>query len=371
MQHDYMKKSDKKTVAVGMSGGVDSTVAALFLKAAGYNVIGLTMKIWDGSIKCESTKSGCYGPGEAEDIAYAKRAAEILGIEHHVIDLCDEYKKTVIEYFRNEYKEGKTPNPCIVCNARIKFGELLEKAASSDIHYDFFATGHYARISYDPAEKRYVLKRGADSAKDQSYFLYRLSQEQLKKVIFPLGDYRKDEIRAIAGESGFGEYTSKHESQDFLEWDNYDTLLEDRCQPGNILDENGKIIGRHAGVTRYTVGQRKMLNLAGMKEPFYVLNIDAAKNEIVAGPKRLLLKAALIAEDFNWIIPFSFIRDKKIQAQIRYRSKPSACRIYPEDQDRKIRVEFEAPQEAITPGQSVVLYFGDIVIGGGVIRNAV
>lgn len=353
-----------------MSGGVDSTVAALLLKRKGYKVIGLTMKIWDDSIKCESTKSGCYGPGEAQDIADAKQAAGRLGIEHYVIDLRGEYQKTVIEYFRQEYRQGKTPNPCVQCNARIKFGGLLEKAASGDIRYDLFATGHYARIAYDPVEKRYLLKRGVDSTKDQSYFLYRLSREQLEKVIFPLGDYRKDEIRTVARESGFEEYIAKRESQDFLEWDNYDTLLEDHCQPGDILDENGKMIGRHAGVTRYTIGQRKMLNLSGMKEPFYVLRIDAAKNEIVAGPKSLLLKAVLIAEDLHWIIPFSSIRNKKIHAQIRYRSKPSECKIYPEDQDRRIRVEFETPQEAITPGQSVVLYSGDIVIGGGIIRNA-
>jgi len=360
----------KKTVALGMSGGVDSTVAALILKRKGYNVIGLTMKIWDDSIKCESTKSGCYGPGEINDIAYAEQAAKKLGIEHHVIDLRSEYHKTVIEYFRHEYTQGRTPNPCVQCNTKIKFGGLLDKASSCGIYYDLFATGHYARIVYDPVAERYLLKRGIDSKKDQSYFLYRLNQKQLKMVLFPLGDYRKEEIRDMAKASGFAEYNEKRESQDFLEWDNYGTLLGNDCQPGNILDEKGNIIGRHAGVTRYTIGQRKMLNLAGMKEPFYVLRIDAVNNEIVAGPKRLLLCRSLIAENLHWVIPFDAILDKTIHAQIRYRSKPSRCKIYPGEQFGKIRVDFETPQEAITPGQSVVFYHGDIVVGGGIIKSA-
>jgi len=365
-----MSKTHKTTIAVGMSGGVDSTIAALMLKNQGYHVIGLTMKIWDDSIKCASTKSGCYGPGEAHDIADAERAAEKLGIEHHVIDLRDEYRKTVIDYFRQEYSQGRTPNPCVQCNTKIKFGILLEKAASCGLHYDLFATGHYSRIIYEPDKEKCLLKRGIDSKKDQSYFLYRLNQKQLKSVLFPLGDYYKEEIRVMAEASGFAELIEKRESQDFLEWDNYDTLLGKDSQPGNILDENGNIIGKHAGVTRYTVGQRKMLNLAGMKEPFYVLHIDAVNNEIVAGPKRLLLKDSLIAEDLHWITSLSSILDKKIHAQIRYRSKPSECKIYPEGQNDGIRIKFTKPQEAITPGQSIVFYDGDIVAGGGIIRNA-
>lgn len=351
-----------------MSGGVDSTMAALLLQKQGFTVVGLTMKIWDDSVQRATTKSGCYGPDQAYSIADAQATAVQLGIEHHVIDLSDEFRETVIEYFRREYGNGKTPNPCVICNARIKFGILLEKAATSGIVFDLFATGHYARIVYDPAGPRYLLKRGVDSAKDQSYFLYRLSQEQLGKIMFPLGDYRKDEIRTIARETGFEEYLEKPESQDFLEWDDYGVLLKNRGQPGNIVDTEGKIIGRHAGIGRYTVGQRRMLNLAGMKEPFYVLRIDAERNEIIAGPKSSLLHTALIAEDLHWVVPVQDLRGETLRAQIRYRSMPSECTVHPAE-DETIKVEFVKPQEAIAPGQSIVFYAGDTVAGGGIIKS--
>lgn len=364
-------RAEKKIVAVGLSGGIDSTMAALLLLKQGFNVTGLTMKIWDDSLQRETTKSGCYGPNEVHGIADAGKAAARLGIEHHVIDLCNEYRGTVIEYFRKEYAGGRTPNPCVMCNTRIKFGALLEKAASSGIAFDLFATGHYARTVYDPDQRRYLLKRGIDASKDQSYFLYRLSREQLGKIALPLGEYRKDEVRAMALEEGFGEYAMKPESQDFLEWDDYSVLLNDRGRPGNIVDAEGKMIGRHAGAGRYTVGQRRMLNLAGMKEPFYVLRIDAEKNEIVAGPKRLLLHAGLIAGDLHWIIPFRELQGEKLHAQIRYRSKPAECIVRLLSGEEAVKVKFVKPQEAITPGQSIVFYVGDMVAGGGIIQKAV
>jgi tRNA-uridine 2-sulfurtransferase len=355
-------------VAVGMSGGVDSTVAVLLLKRQGYDVVGLTMKIWDDSLQCAGAKSGCYGPGEAQDIADAKEGAERLGIEHHVIDLRGEYRETVIDYFRKEYVHGRTPNPCVMCNARIKFGSLLEKATLSGIQFDLFATGHYARIDFDPVESLYLLKRGIDENKDQSYFLYRLSQEQLGKTLFPLGHYRKAEIKALARESGFDEYLEKPESQDFFEWDDYGILLGDSGASGNIRDVGGNIIGTHRGIMLYTIGQRKMLNLPGMKEPFYVLRIDAERNEIVAGPKRYLFNNVAIVEDMRWIVPFQAIRAAKLHAQIRYRSKPAECTLLPTE-GQTARVEFAFPQEAVTPGQSIVFYDGDIVLGGGIIKG--
>jgi tRNA-specific 2-thiouridylase len=364
-----MIEREKKVVAVGMSGGVDSTMAALMLKQEGFKVIGLTMSLWDDSLKVKTSKSGCYGPNEVEDIDSARRAAQKLDIRHYVIDLRKPYQELVIENFRAEYLKGKTPNPCVICNAKIKFGTLLEKALSSGIDFDLFATGHYARVEYDPLNKRYSLKRGMDETKDQSYFLYRLSQDQLSRILFPLGLYRKNDIKALAEEAGFSEMLNRPESQDFFECDDYGPLLKTPDNQGKILDLNRKVIGEHRGIAHYTVGQRKMLNLSGLKEPFYVLAIDAGRNEITAGPKKDLLQDQLIAEQLHWVVPFPSIPKRKLQAQIRYRSKPAECLLFP-GEDQTIKVEFASPQEAITPGQSIVFFDDDTVLGGGIIRSA-
>jgi tRNA-specific 2-thiouridylase len=363
-----MKNRAKTVVAVGMSGGVDSTVAALLLQRQGFTVVGLTMSIWDDSIQCESTRSGCFGPNERQEIDAAKRAAERLGIDHHVVDLRKAYRETVIGYFREEYGRGRTPNPCVVCNAGIKFGSLLDEALSGGIGFDMFATGHYARVEHDLISGRYVLKRGIDVSKDQSYFLYRLSQEQLGRVLFPLGAYRKAQVRTLAREAGFEECLEKPESQDFLEWDDYGSLLGSPGEKGIIRDVGGGAIGTHRGIAFYTVGQRKMLNLAGMKEPFYVLGIDADRNEIVAGPKRYLMKKSLIAGDLNWIVPRDRDGPALFSAQIRYRGRAGLCTVDPLP-NGAVRVEFEEAQEAVTPGQSIVFYDGDVVAGGGIIQS--
>jgi len=363
-------ETGNKIVAIGMSGGVDSTVAAMLLKRQGFIVVGLTMQIWDNSFPCTATKSGCYGPNEVNNIEDAKRAAARLGIDHHVIDLRNEYRDVVIEYFRQEYAGGRTPNPCIMCNTRIKFSALLEKAQASGISFDLFATGHYARVSFDTLSGRYLLKRGIDTSKDQSYFLYRLTQRQLASVLFPLGGLKKEEVRVMAKEAGFEECLMRQESQDFLEWDDYGILLDGGGKPGNIVDEEGNVIGRHKGIGRYTVGQRRLLNLAGMKEPYYVLRIDTKRNEIVAGPKRSLIHWTLIAEDLHWLIPFNELKYKKLSAQIRYRSMSTQCEVAMME-DETVKVIFVNPQEAITPGQSVVFYEDDIVVGGGIIKGVV
>ena len=352
-----------------MSGGIDSTITAYLLREEGYDVTGLTMKIWDGSIACESVRSGCYGPGEASDIDAAKRAAARLGIDHFVIDASREYKESVLEYFSTEYTQGRTPNPCVVCNARIKFGSLIEKARSGGIPFDLFATGHYARIRRDEASGRYILMRGIDGSKDQSYFLHRLSQEQLSGVLFPLGGYSKQDVRALARRAGFDEYLEKKESQDFLEFTDYTSLLKEAPRPGNIVDGAGNIIGAHRGIAFYTVGQRRSLGLAGMKEPYYVLRIDAAGNEIIAGPKAELMNDGLRAENMNWITPFHDRPDEPVTAKIRSMAAPAPCSVIPGD-DGSAMVHFDEPQESITPGQSVVLYAGDIVLGGGTITEA-
>lgn len=361
--------TSRKRVAVGMSGGIDSTITVHLLKEEGYDVTGLTMKIWDGSIACEPVRSGCYGPGEASDIDAAKRAAARLGIDHFVIDASKEYKESVLEYFSAEYTQGRTPNPCVVCNARIKFGTLIEKARSAGAAFDLFATGHYARIRRDETSGRYMLMRGADEGKDQSYFLYRLTQKQLSGTIFPLGEHSKQEVRALALKAGFAEYVEKKESQDFLEFMDYASLLKDAPRPGDIVDITGNVIGRHRGIAFYTVGQRRSLGLAGMKEPYYVLRIDAARNEIIAGPKAELLNDGLYAGNMNWIIPVNEIPDKPLTARIRSTALPQPCSVVPGD-DGSATVYFNEPQEAITPGQSVVLYTGEFVLGGGTITEA-
>jgi tRNA-specific 2-thiouridylase len=359
---------NRKVIAVGMSGGIDSSVTACILKKQGCTVVGLTMKIWDGPEEHKSIRSGCYGPNEAHDIADAEKAARILGIKHHIIDLRSEYRETVIEHFQREYAAGRTPNPCIVCNARIKFGSLLDKALSSGIGFDLFATGHYARIEYEQAYRINLLKRGADPAKDQSYFLCRLPQEKLDKLIFPLGEYHKTKVRQIATESGLEEFLQKPESQDFLESDDYGALLRDKGTPGNIKDVNGNIIGSHRGIAFYTIGQRRFLGLSGLKEPFYVLRIDHEDNEIVAGPKKYLFGKNLIAEDINWFVPFrNSLWEGSVEAQIRYRSSPAECTVSLVD-DRTAVVEFMQGQKAITPGQAIVFYAGDTVLAGGIVR---
>ncbi len=358
----------RKVITVGMSGGIDSSVAACLLKKQGHDVVGLTMKIWDGPEEYNAVRSGCYGPNEAHDIADAAKAADILGIKHHVIDLRSEYRKTVIEHFQSEYAGGRTPNPCVVCNAKIKFGSLLNKALSIGIDFDLFATGHYARITYEPAYEMNLLKRGIDPTKDQSYFLCRLPREKLDTLIFPLGGYCKKEIRQIATGSGLEEFIRKPESQDFLESDDYGALLKDTGDPGNIKDINGNIIGSHRGIAFYTIGQRRSLGLAGLKEPFYVLRIDHKENEIVAGPKERLFGNNLIAEHMNWFVPFhNALWKGPVEAQIRYRSSPAECRVSPVD-DRTVVVEFMQGQKAITPGQSIVFYAGDTVLAGGVVK---
>lgn len=349
-----------------MSGGVDSTMAAFLLKKKGYDVTGVTMKIYPGKETMGVKKSGCYGPGEAEDIRDAAEAAKRIGIPHRVIDLTKEYREIVIDYFREEYMRGKTPNPCVVCNSKIKFGMLMEKAFSSGIDFDYFATGHYARVKFDPENNLYLLRRGVDRAKDQSYFLYRLKQSQLKKIMFPLGGKKKGEVKELARRNGFVEYAQKEESQNFIECDNYFTLLPPG-EPGKIVDIDGKILGEHEGITHYTVGQRRNLKIGGLKEPYYVLKIDARRNAIIVGPKEFAFSQKVKVGNVHWIVPPELVTSENIRAKIRYGMPLAKCSFISKSKSSAV-LEFAEPQFAVTPGQSAVFYDGETVLGGGVIR---
>ena len=354
-------------VAVAMSGGVDSSVAAALLKEKGYEVIGVTMKVWDGeTLPTNGTRHACYGPGEEEDLEDARKVAQVLGIPLNIFNLRQEYKIEVLDYFCHEYLSGRTPNPCIRCNRRVKFDALLSKARDTGIEFDYFATGHYARVEHDESRSRYLLKKAKDMVKDQSYFLFALSQEQLSNSLFPLGNHTKEEVRKMARDLELG-IDDKPESQDFFAGD-YSSLLGKVARPGPILNKEGEILGEHRGIPFYTIGQRKGLGISS-KEPLYVTAIDQRKNVIVVGPKEEVYGDELVAMELNWIAIQELSRPVDLKAKIRYLHKEAEAMVIPLDED-KVHVKFKEPQMAITPGQAVVFYDDDTVIGGGTIERA-
>ncbi len=360
-------------VAVGMSGGVDSSMAVWLLKKRGCEVIGLTMSLWDNRFPLPETGvKGCYGPGEEEEIRTAQSVAQRLNIPFYVIRLADEYNKVVLEYFRQEYLSGRTPNPCVRCNRTIKFGFLIERAEKAGIPLDYFATGHYARVRFDPVRNRYLLLRGIDSEKDQSYFLAMLKQEQLKKIIFPLGNLTKSQIRELARNIGFPELAEQSESQDFLESNKYDVLFQkEEVKEGDIVDESGNILGKHHGIIHYTIGQRKGLGIGGAGEPYYVIGLDAVNNRVIVGRKPSLLKQSMIVKDCNWIsIPSAPDSLLSIHCKIRLRHEPAKAQLVKANHHGNVvRITFEEPQSAITPGQTAVFYDNDVVLGAGTIDS--
>ncbi|EKE03949.1 MAG: hypothetical protein ACD_20C00124G0001 [uncultured bacterium] len=354
----------KKKILVGMSGGVDSSVTALLLKEAGYDVMGVTMSIWNEKSNLKAGgKNACYGPNEKEDIKEARRVCNKLGIPFHVLDCVEKYEKIVLENFRNEYILGRTPNPCIWCNSLVKFGALPLLAQESGIKFDKFATGHYANVAYDSSKGRYLLKKAADTRKDQTYFIYRLSQEQLSKVIFPLGDYFKEEIKEIARKNGL-DVADKEESQDFYSGD-YNELLGVNLEKGNIVDKAGNILGTHNGIWNYTLGQRKGLGIAA-RHSLYVIELNKEKNEVVVGYEEDTYQNALIANDINWIAIDNLTSEVSIKAKIRSSQSEKDVIIKPHGES-EVYVEFVDYQKAITTGQSIVFYQDDLVLGGGII----
>ena len=353
-------------VVVGMSGGVDSSVAAALLKQQGYEVTGVTMRIWDGeSAAAEGKRHGCYGPGEEEDIEDARKVADILGIPLHIVDLTKEYKAEVLDYFCSEYLSGRTPNPCVRCNQRVKFDALLRKARESGIEFDYFATGHYARVEYVESSHRYLLKKARDLAKDQSYFLFALSQEQLGRSLFPVGGYKKDEVRRLAAGFGLG-VDKKPESQDFASGDY--SPLAGSARPGPMLDKQGRPLGEHRGIQFYTIGQRRGMGISA-EEPLYVTGIDAEHNAIIVGSKADVYGDELIASGLNWIEFDALEHPIDVKAKIRYRHREADVVVTPIS-DNRVHVKFAQPQMAITPGQAVVFYCVSIVVGGGMIEQA-
>lgn len=358
-------------ILVGMSGGVDSSVAALLLKEQGHEVIGAIMSIWSEekhqrlapSVNTNSCKDACYGPNEKEDIENARKIAEHIGIPFHIFDCSKEYEQIVLDNFKNEYLSGRTPNPCIRCNSLIKFDVLPFLAKKSGLEFDKFATGHYARVESEKTG-RYVLKRGINPKKDQSYFLYRLRQDQLANIIMPLGGYEKNEIREIAKKNGIAVH-DKPDSQDFYSGD-YNELLEVKPKIGNIVDKSGKILGEHDGIWNYTIGQRKGIGIAHTS-PLYVIDLNSERNEVIVGEADETFKQSLVAVDLNWVSVAGLEGEIKATAKVRSAQTPVEVTLKP--QGENVLVTFDDPQKSLTKGQSVVFYQEDLLLGGGIIDD--
>jgi tRNA-uridine 2-sulfurtransferase len=352
-------------IAVGLSGGVDSAVTALLLKQQGHEVTGVTMAIWDNSYTVNkiSDKHACFGPDEVEDIKEAENFCNNIGIPYYVYNCAREYHEIVLEYLRKEYQAGRTPNPCVKCNQQVKLAVLPELIKKSGLIFDKFATGHYAKIEQHPETKRFVLKKACDKSKDQTYFLYRLSQEQLSNLMFPLGDYLKSNVRVIAKSNNIKVW-NKRDSQNFF-CGNYNDLLNFPEQEGIIVHINGRILGKHKGIWNYTIGQRKGLDIA-FHEPLYVVKLDKNENQVVVGPKEFVYNQEFLVKDINYIALENLYNETNAMVKIRSTQQEFAALLAPAGNDH-IKVTCDVPQSAITPGQSAVFYQDDIVLGGGVI----
>lgn len=385
------------TVLVGMSGGVDSTLVSLLLKEQGCKVIGVTMSSWNNDLPIEPSPDGlrhsCYGPDEKIDIETCQKFCKENDIEYHVISVKEEYRKNVLEYFKSEYRNGRTPNPCIMCNPTVKFGALLKGAEDLGIKFDYFCTGHYAKLVKANIPLEQILQndnelnftknenvnqfpifisQAEDGTKDQAYFLNRIKSEVLEKVRFPLSKMTKKEVYEEARKRNL-QAAEKSESQDFVPPEIFEKIFADvKSIPGNIIDENGKVLGKHRGIEFYTIGQRRGLGVSA-KNPLYVKEINKTDNTVVLCENDGLLAQGLIAT--NWVWAGNFAPEKPFYAlvKIRLASKPVEAlieKITSPDSEGSYKITFTEKQRAIAPGQSAVVYINGITIGGGVIEKA-
>ena len=347
-------------IAAAMSGGVDSSAAAWLLKQQGHDVAGVTLKMFER-----------VEPGEAQDIQDARSVAQRLGIPYHVFDVTPCFQAQVMDRFAAAYEAGETPNPCVDCNRYVKLGKLFRRGEELDCTH--IATGHYAQVEQDKASGRWLLKKGLDEAKDQSYFLYTLTQSQLSRVQFPLGGMEKRQVRELAERLGFVN-ARRRDSQDicFIPGGDYGAFIEswtgEAFPAGDFLDREGRAVGRHRGAIRYTLGQRKGLGLS-MGEPVYVCGKDMSANTVTVGPESALFVREILVEDLNWIAIEGLDSPLRVGAKTRSRQAEQAAEIFPESGGR-VRVVFDRPQRAVTPGQAAVFYGGDAVVGGGTIVEA-
>ena len=356
----------KAKVVVGMSGGVDSSVAAYLLKEQGYDVIGVTMQIWEDEEQQRTEENGgCCGLSAVDD---ARRVADRLEIPYYVMNFKQEFQKKVVDYFVEEYLAGRTPNPCIACNRYVKWESLLKR--SMEIGADYIATGHYARIAKLP-NGRFAIRNSVTARKDQTYALYNLTQFQLAHTLMPIGEYEKDQVRRIAQEAGLP-VAAKPDSQDicFVPDGDYAAFLKKKAGErmpgeGDFVTRDGTVLGKHKGITHYTIGQRKGLGLS-MGEPVFVSELRPKTNQVVVGEETQVFKKELLCDHLNFMGMEDLEEPRKVWAKVRYAHKGQWCRIEKQGRDL-IRAEFEEPVRAITPGQAVVFYEGEYVLGGGII----
>ncbi len=356
-----------KKAVIAMSGGVDSSVAAYLMGKKGYECIGATMKLYSNEDIGISNKHTCCS---AEDVEDARSVAYSLDIPYYVFNFSDNFKENVIERFVSAYENGITPNPCIDCNRYLKFEKLFLRA--KELNFDYVVTGHYAQIEFNKEKNRYLLKKAVDKTKDQSYVLYCMTQEQLKHTLFPLGGMEKSEVRKIAEEKGFVN-ADKHDSQDicFVQDKKYYDFIEQytgKSYPeGDFVDINGNILGTHKGIIRYTIGQRRGLGVSISNIPTFVISVDPKQNTVTLGREQDLYTKTLTAKNINLISVERINEPMRVKAKVRYRQTEQWAVVTQSDDDT-LNIEFDEPQRAVTKGQAVVLYDGDIVVGGGIIQ---